>query len=283
MAVEVRPQEPPIKVDLTNQVFLLTGASRGIGEAVARGLAANGARLVINARDGQRLWEVARDIDPSGERVLTVTGDIGYGGVTEIRDPDTKQVLREAVPSTGELMTRRAMDQWKVINGAIHAAGVNRDGFFQRTTHEDWDAVRSVKYDGAFYLFQPVYGVMLRQRAGRLVGVTSISGEGNPMQGAYAAANYGVEGLLNSVGAEASVVRRPGIEAHIVRLGAVDSGMIQALQGTKPEAVQSFVDRMEWGRLITKTEAANEIIRAVSGTHPDVNTRLHIFDGGMRR
>lgn len=276
-------EQPRIEVDLTDEVFLVTGASRGIGREVAEILGANNAFLVLNATNEDLLNEVADTIDPSRERVLIVPGDISVRSINEVRDPETKEVTQPAVPGPGELMVIRGRERWNRIDVAIHVAGINRDGFFFRQSDKDWDAVMRVKLEGGRNLFLPAYGVMYRQGYGRLVAVTSISGEGNPFQGNYAAANMGLEGLMNTLHVEGPALKKPEIRAEIVRLGAVESGMMLDLQVKKPETVQAFVDRMELGRLITTREAANKIVEVAAGVHQDQDTHLHVFDGGFRR
>ena len=277
------PEQEMVNVNLTGKVFLVTGASRGIGREVAQILGANNANLVLNATNRELLGEVAQSIDPSGERVLIVPGDITVRSIKEVKDPTTKELIHAAIPGPGELMTQMGRERWGQIDAAIHVAGINRDGFFFRQSDEDWDAVLAVKLDGARNLFLPAYGVMYRQGYGRLVAVTSISGEGNAFQGNYAAANMAVEGLMNTLSLEGTGLKKPEIEAQIVRLGAVESGMMLDLQAKKPEAVQAFVERMAIGRLITAREAGNKIVEVATGTNSDRNTHLHIFDGGFRR
>lgn len=279
MAVE---QQPMINVDLSGKTFLVTGASRGIGKEVAQILGANNANLVLNATNENLLNEVAQSIDASGERVLVVPGDISVRSIKEVKN-EAKEVVTPAVPGPGESMVTRGRERWGTIDGAIHVAGINRDGFFFRQSDEDWDAVMAVKLDGARNLFLPAYSVMYRQGHGVLVATTSISGEGNAFQANYAAANMGVEGLLNTLRSEGPALKKPDIRAEIVRLGAVESGMMLDLQAAKPEAVDYFISKMEIGRLISPREAANKIVEVAAGIHEDNHTHLHVFDGGFKR
>ncbi len=274
-APETSIEEPRVKVDLTNQVFLVTGASRGIGREVAEILGENNAFLVLNATNEDLLNKVAHGIDPTGERVVTVAGDIGVRTI--------KEIIQEKVPGPGELMVIRGKERWGRIDGAVHIAGINRDWMFFRQSDADWDAVLKVKLDGGRNLFLPAFDQMYRQKRGMLLGVTSISGEGNGLQANYGAANMGLEGLISCLDAEAQLLKRPEILARAVRLGAVDAGMMAELQASKPEAVQFFIGKMELGRLITAREAANKIVAVATGIDPNPKSVIHVFDGGFRR
>jgi 3-oxoacyl-[acyl-carrier protein] reductase len=166
------------------RVALVTGASRGIGEAIARRLAAEGATLLAAARSKQALAQVVADIAGSGGRARALTLDVS----------DSSSI--EAVMTS-------ALEEHGQIDVLVNNAGIAEDNLILRMSREAWDRVLATNLTGAFLLTQAVVKGMVRRRYGRIVNVTSVVGlMGNAGQANYAAAKAGLVGLTRSVARE---------------------------------------------------------------------------------
>src|SRR5438132_1949314 len=159
------------------RVALVTGASRGIGEAIARRLAAEGATLLAAARSKQALAQVVADIAGAGGRARAVTLDVS----------DSSSI---------EAVMKSALEEHGQIDVLVNNAGIAEDNLILRMSREAWDRVLATNLTGAFLLTQAVVKGMVRRRYGRIINVTSVVGlMGNAGQANYAAAKAGLVGL----------------------------------------------------------------------------------------
>jgi 3-oxoacyl-[acyl-carrier protein] reductase len=166
------------------RVALVTGASRGIGEAIARRLAAEGATLLAAARTPQALERVVADIAGAGGRARALALDVSDSSSIE-------RVMKSALEEHGQ------------IDVLVNNAGIAEDNLILRMSREAWDRVLATNLTGAFLLTQAVVKGMVRHRYGRIVNVTSVVGlMGNAGQANYAAAKAGLVGLTRSVARE---------------------------------------------------------------------------------
>ncbi len=166
------------------RVALVTGASRGIGEAIARRLAAEGATLLAAARSKQALAQVVADIAGAGGRARALTLDVS----------DSSSI---------EAVMKSALEEHGQIDVLVNNAGIAEDNLILRMSREAWDRVLATNLTGAFLLTQAVVKGMVRRRYGRIVNVTSVVGlMGNAGQANYAAAKAGLVGLTRSVARE---------------------------------------------------------------------------------
>jgi 3-oxoacyl-[acyl-carrier protein] reductase len=166
------------------RVALVTGASRGIGEAIARRLAAEGATLLAAARSTQALAQVVADIAGGGGRARALALDVSESSSIE-------SVMKTALEEHGQ------------IDILVNNAGIAEDNLILRMSREAWDRVLATNLTGAFLLTQAVVKGMVRRRYGRIVNVTSVVGlMGNAGQANYAAAKAGLVGLTRSVARE---------------------------------------------------------------------------------
>jgi 3-oxoacyl-[acyl-carrier protein] reductase len=162
----------------------VTGASRGIGEAIARRLAAEGATLLAAARSTQALAQVVADIAGGGGRARALALDVSESSSIE-------SVMKSALEEHGQ------------IDILVNNAGIAEDNLILRMSREAWDRVLATNLTGAFLLTQAVVKGMVRRRYGRIVNVTSVVGlMGNAGQANYAAAKAGLVGLTRSVARE---------------------------------------------------------------------------------
>jgi 3-oxoacyl-[acyl-carrier protein] reductase len=191
-------------------VALVTGASRGIGAAVARVLAEDGWPVAVNYRtDAERASEVAGAIEQAGGRAATLQADVA--------DPDAAEgLLRDAEEALGA-----------PVLVLVNNAGVRRDGLSPHIPDEDWDLVLATNLSAAFRLTRRAVRGMIRARFGRVVNMASIVGiRANPGQANYAAAKAGLIGFTHTVAAE---VARRGVTVNAVAPGFIETDMTEDL------------------------------------------------------
>ncbi len=160
--------------------IIVTGASRGIGRAIAEKLSVAGYDLALVARDAAKLEEVAAALEGDG-RVLVCAGDI-----TDFE--------------RSEAIVAEVKDAFGSVDGLVNNAGVTQDGLFMRMSPENWRKPIEINLHGTFYFTRAVAPIMMRQRAGRIVNISSVIGmTGNAGQANYAASKAGIIALTKSV------------------------------------------------------------------------------------
>ena len=210
--------------ELTGKGALVTGASGGIGEAIARGLHAAGATVAISGTREEKLKSLADDM---GERVHPL--------VCNLRDREAVAKLAEEADS--------AVGQVDIL---VNNAGITRDNLFMRMTDEEWDDVIAVDLTAAFVLTRGVLRGMMRRRFGRVVNIASISGMiGNPGQPNYAAAKAGMIGMTKSLARE---VATRGITANCIAPGFIETPMTAELNEKQLEAIHSAIPSSTFGK-----------------------------------
>jgi 3-oxoacyl-[acyl-carrier protein] reductase len=243
-------------IDLTQRVALVTGASRGIGRAIALGLAGNGAAVACAARG-----ENARD---------TVEAIAAGGGQADLVALDVNEpaAVERAVAGVLERRTR--------IDILVCNAGIARDQLLLRMKREDWDAVLATNLTSAFVLTQAVLKPMLRQRSGRIIAVSSVVGQmGNAGQANYAASKAGLIGFCKATARE---VASRGITVNVVAPGLIDTEMTRALTG---DAKQDWSDRIPLGRLGTPDDVAAAVCFLASDEASYITGHVLAVNGGM--
>jgi 3-oxoacyl-[acyl-carrier protein] reductase len=169
---------------MTNRIAFVTGASRGIGRACALALSKAGARVVVAARNRDKLEQVAEEIRSAGGHSFPVEIDLSSG-----------EAIKQAFQKTTAELGR--------VDILVNNAGVTRDGLALRMKREDWDAVLETNLTGTFLCIQQVLHGMMRERWGRIINITSVVGEmGNAGQANYAASKAGLIGLTKSLAQE---------------------------------------------------------------------------------
>jgi 3-oxoacyl-[acyl-carrier protein] reductase len=193
---------------MANRIAFVTGASRGIGRACALALAASGARIVVAARQIDKLEEVAREIRAMGGEAFVVALDLSA-------QDSIKEAFSKAVKEFGR------------IDILVNNAGVTRDALAMRMKRDDWDFVLQTNLSGSFFCIQQVLSPMIRERWGRIVNITSVVGEaGNAGQANYAASKAGLIGLTKSLAQE---VASRNVTVNAVAPGFVETDMTAAL------------------------------------------------------
>jgi 3-oxoacyl-[acyl-carrier protein] reductase len=210
------------------KVVMVTGASRGIGRAVALAFAEPGTTVVVNYRSGKdAAQETAGAVEERGARAVLCPFDVA--------DPEAvKSGFKEVVDSLGRL------------DVLVNNAGVTRDNVFPRLKEEDWDQVLDVNLKGIFLCCQAAVRPMLKQRYGRIINITSVVGfTGNPGQCNYAAAKAGIMGLTRSLARE--LISR-NITVNAVAPGYIETEMTHALPEKAREALLTQIPAGRTGR-----------------------------------
>jgi len=210
--------------DLTGKGALVTGASGGIGWAIAEALHAQGAQVAISGTRAGRLDELAAKL---GSRVHVLPCDL--------RD-------RAAVVKLAE-DAEKALGQVDIL---VNNAGITHDNLFMRMKDEEWDDVIAVNLTSVFILTRGVLRGMMRRRGGRIVNIASISGVlGNPGQGNYAASKAGLVGMTKSLAREVS---SRGITANCIAPGFISTPMTDALTPKQVEAIAGAIPAAKFGK-----------------------------------
>ena len=243
---------------LKDRVALVTGASQGIGRAIALALSCAGARVVIAARNVEKLRSLAEQIGEGKGTALAVQMDVG-------NQQEVKAGFHQAVECFGRL------------DILVNNAAITRDGLAVRMKAEDWEAVLRTDLTGAHFCIQQALGVMLRQRSGRIINVTSVVAQsGNAGQANYIAAKAGLIGLTRAIATE---VASRNITVNAVAPGFIVSPMTDPL----PEkAKQDLIERIPLGRMGQDAEVAAAVVFLASDEAGYITGHVLDVNGGMR-
>ena len=242
--------------DLTGRVALVTGASRGIGRAIAGKLAEQGATVVAAAR-GDHAGAAAAELTAKGWRVEAVGLDV------------TDRAAVERLP--GEIVARHGR-----LDIVVSNAGVTRDQLLMRMKREDWDVVIETNLTATFGLAQAAMRPMLKQRGGRIIAVSSVVGQmGNAGQTNYAASKAGLIGFAKALARE---VASRGITVNVVAPGMIDTDMTRAI--TEKAAVD-WSAQIPLGRLGADDDVAAAVCFLASDEASYITGHVLAVNGGM--
>lgn len=241
-----------------NRVALVTGASRGIGRAIALKLAAEGASVVVNFRtNADAAQAVADEIGRSGGKATTVQADVA-------RAEDVERLIAETV---------KAFERIDVL---VNNAGITRDQLIMRMSEEDWTSVLDTNLKSAFLVTRAVLRPMLRARYGRIVNITSISGVmGNAGQANYSASKAGMIGFTRSVARE---VASRNITCNAVAAGVIDT---EIWAGVPAAAIDAMLGMIPAGRKGTPEDVAEAVAFLASEPSAYITGQVLNVDGGM--
>jgi 3-oxoacyl-[acyl-carrier protein] reductase len=243
-------------IDLSGRVALVTGASRGIGRAIAMRLAAQGA-LVLAAARGDNAAGTAQEIQAAGGRAEALALD-----VTD--------------PAAVEAAVTSALERHSRLDILVNNAGITRDQLMLRLKRDDWDAVLATNLTSAYMLTQAVLKPMIRQRTGRIICISSVVGQsGNPGQANYAASKAGLIGFAKSVALE---VASRNITVNVVAPGMIATDMT----GVLPEKTrEALVARIPLGRLGAPEDVASAVCFLASDEAAYITGQVLAVNGGM--
>ncbi len=245
-------------IDLTGKAAVVTGGSRGIGRAIALRLATQGADVAFSYRGNEAAAkETAAAIEGLGRRALAVQGDA--------TDPEAAEALiKEALAAFGK------------VDILVNNAGITRDDLIMRMSLDAWRDVLETNLFGAFYAIKAVTRPMLKAKGGRIINITSVSGQaGQTGQANYSAAKAGLIGLTKATARE---LASRGITCNAVAPGFVLTELTQDL----PEALQAEItSRTPLGRFGTTEEIANAVACLASDEAAFIPGQVLAVDGGL--
>ncbi|MDD5543542.1 MAG: 3-oxoacyl-[acyl-carrier-protein] reductase [Acidobacteriia bacterium] len=242
---------------LENKIAVVTGASQGIGRATALVLAEAGATVAVLARQVDKLNSLRAEIEALGRRAVVIQCDVSLGD-------DIKRAFEQVVKE----LTR--------VDILVNNAGITRDGLLMRMKTEDWDAVLATNLTSVFRTTQEALKLMVRQRYGRIINITSIVAQsGNAGQANYVAAKAGVIGFTKAIAQE---VASRQITVNAVAPGFVDTAMTAGL----PEAVkQKLLEMIPLKRMGTDREIACAVKFLASDEAAYITGQVLGVNGGM--
>lgn len=246
-----------LTVDLTGQVALVTGASRGLGKAIAIALGKNGAKVACVARDTSKLAETVSEIQQAGGTAEAFACDVTKG-----------ESVQQVIDAVGE--------KWGRLDILVNNAGITKDTLFPRMSDEQWDDVINTNLRGTFLFMRAVTRPMMQQRYGRIINISSVSGlMGNPGQANYSASKAALIGMTRTVSKELASRK---ITVNCVAPGFIASEMTAALGPALEEEVKK---RVPAKRLGTPEEIADAVLFLASPASGFITGQCLVVDGGL--
>ena len=244
--------------NLSGKVAFVTGASRGIGRATALRLAADGAKVALNfASNSTKAEAVKAEIEAAGGTAMLVQGDVAdFATVVEL--------------------VKKVVDEWGRIDILINNAGITRDNLLLKMSEDDFDKVISTNLKGVFNCTKAVTKLMMKQRGGQIVNMSSVVGlKGNISQANYAAAKAGIIGFTKSAARE---LASRGVTVNAVAPGLINTDMTAALSEKVKEVM---LQEIPAGRMGTPEDVANAVAFLVSDEAAYITGQVLSVDGGM--
>jgi 3-oxoacyl-[acyl-carrier protein] reductase len=240
--------------DLTDKTALVTGATGGIGEAIARALHSRGAAVVISGTRAERLESLAADL-----------GDKCFVAAANLSEPDAPDALVKA-----------ATEAAGGVDILVNNAGLTRDNLAMRMKDEEWQQVIDVNLSASFRLSRAVLRGMMKSRWGRIVTITSVVGAtGNPGQANYAASKAGLTGMSKALAQE---VASRGVTVNCIAPGFIETPMTDVLSDDQKS---TLLDRIPSGRLGLPDDVAASVAYLASEEASYVTGQTLHVNGGM--
>jgi len=244
-------------MDFKGQIGIVTGGTRGIGKAIAEGLAREGVNVIVAGRNLEAADGVAVSLAAQGVRALGIRLDVASSGEVE----------------KAFVEIRKEFDRIDIL---INNAGITRDGLLMRMREEAWDSVMDTNLKGVFLCTREVIKDMAKQRYGRIVNITSVAAfMGNPGQANYSAAKAGMVGFTKTVAREYA---GRGITVNAVAPGFIETAMTDAL----PENIREEMKKLiPLGRFGTVEDIAKAVIFLASPYSGYITGQVIHVNGGM--
>lgn len=240
--------------DLTGRKALVTGATGGIGEEIARALHKQGATVGLHGTRADKLEALASEL---GERVKLFPANLSD---------------RDAVKALGQ----QAEAELEGVDILVNNAGITKDGLFVRMSDADWDAVLEVNLTAVFRLTRELTHPMMRRRSGRIINISSVVGvTGNPGQANYCATKAGLIGFSKSLAQE---IATRGVTVNCVAPGFIESAMTDKLNDKQKEAIMAAIPAKRMG---TGAEVASAVVYLASQEAAYVTGQTIHVNGGM--
>ena len=239
------------------KVAVVTGASRGIGRAIAQTLGAEGAKVVVNyASSPEAAEEVAQDVQVAGGQASTFQADVG-------QMEQAKALIGHAIEHFGDLHI------------LVNNAGIIRDGLILTMKEEDWDSVLQTNLKSTFSCSKAAVRHMLRKRYGRIINITSVAGQmGNPGQTNYSASKAGMIGFTKALARE---VASRSVTVNAVAAGFIDTAIWDRLETMK----DALLEMIPLGRVGLPEEVAHSVAFLASDEAAYITGHVLTVDGGM--
>lgn len=246
------------EIMLTGKNAIVTGSSRGIGKSIAIKLAELGANIILNYRNNvASVKEVIKEIETKGVKVMAIQGDVS-------NFEDAKKVVDEAKEKLGS------------IDILVNNAGITKDTLLMRMKEEDFDKVIEVNLKGVFNCTKNIVPIMMKQRSGRIINISSIVGlSGNAGQSNYAAAKAGIIGFTKSIAKE---IATRGITVNAVAPGFISTDMTDVLSEKVKEEIKKNIPLRRIGE---GKDIANTVAFLASDMGSYITGQVISVDGGM--
>lgn len=243
---------------LENKVALVTGASRGIGKQIALSLAAEGAMVIVNYNGSkERAVETVLEIEQAGGKAIAYQCNV-------------------ADDTACQEMVQNIIKTYERVDILVNNAGITRDNLLMKMTEEDFDQVIDINLKGTFHTIRHLSRYFLKQRSGKIINISSVSGiMGNAGQANYSASKAGVIGLTKSVARELS---SRGITVNAVAPGMVDTEMTEVLSENVKEQMLQQIPLKKMG---TTKNIADAVVFLASDKADYITGQVIAVDGGM--
>jgi len=245
-------------IDLSGRSAVVTGGSRGIGRAIVLRLAEQGADVCLSYRDNAAAaQEVVAAVESLGRRGIAVQGDVSQ-------------------PENADALIKAALDAFGKVDILVNNAGTTRDDLIMRMSIEAWRLVLETNLFGAFYTIKAVTRPMLKARSGRIINITSVSGQaGQEGQANYSSAKAGLIGLTKATARE--------LASRSITVNAVAPGFVltELTADLRDELKQILIDRTPLGRFGTAEEIASAVAFLASDEAAFITGQVLAVDGGL--